>query len=64
MNSIKFLFYYISDFLKSIKYNKIGKFAYKFFLRKFISLHINDPNKKWDNYMMEALDEIFDYRVG
>jgi hypothetical protein len=44
--------------------NKIGKFAYKFFLRKFIVSHINDPNKKWDNYMMEALDEIFDYRIG
>ena len=42
-------------------YMEIAEKIYKSFLRDIIKKVIDDPNEKWDDKVMEVLDDIFDY---
>lgn len=50
------------DFLFYILSSKTFRLAYKYFFRYHIHKFVDRADKKWDDKMMEALDEIFDYK--
>ena len=43
-------------------YYKLSRIAYNLFVRRILKKAINDPDKEWDNYTMEATDLVFGYK--
>jgi len=42
----------------------ISSILYCYILRNYIKTFINDDNKTWDDNIIKALDEIFEYKKG
>jgi len=40
---------------------KVLSYIYSQFLRELVKDAINDPNKEWDNTVLELLDRLFGY---
>ena len=44
-----------------MKYFSLAGTVYKLFIRTPLKKAIDDPQTEWDNYVLQALDTIFDY---
>lgn len=45
-----------------MKYVKLVSVVYTLFIRKPLKKAVDDPSTEWDNYLIDSLDTIFNYR--